>query len=62
MQLYTYKFRINLTEDQLAKIKHDAKRKGFKNVSAYARRILLEKSTEMEEKINVIYRFIKEKS
>ncbi|MFH1173665.1 MAG: hypothetical protein V1725_00850 [archaeon] len=53
-----YQLRVKLDKEQMEKIRQDAKLRGFRDVANYVRWFLLNKSTDTEEKINMMFQRI----
>jgi predicted DNA binding CopG/RHH family protein len=56
---FNYSIKIRFKKDQIERIKQDSRKQGFRYMAEYIRWIILEKNTETEEKINLIYAILK---
>ena len=55
----TYRIKVGFTKLQVEKIRKDSEKNGFKTISQYIRWFIINKSTETEEKVYLIYEMLK---
>ncbi len=59
---FNHEIKIRLTREQREKVIQDSKRHGFQHPTQYVRWMIIDRATETEEKINIMYKILKEKS